>query len=202
MKKRTQLAFTLMELMVVLSIAAVLMTLAIPNIQSFLKNNKMTGVANDMLTALTVARSESIKLQQPVAMCASTNPKAANPTCTVGTFTPGWVVWVDGNNNGLHDNGERVIMAREALDPVISAVANNAYLVSYAPTGFTQANPGGRVTTTQIAMCDDRHNIATGGALSAARGVTISVTGRARVTRIVGEITNIITATGTLGNCT
>ena len=202
MKKRTQLAFTLMELMVVLAIAGVLLTLAVPNIQSFLKNNRMTGVANDMLTALTIARSESIKLQQPVAVCASTTPKDPNPTCTVGTFTPGWVVWVDANNNGLHDNGERVIMARESLDPAISAVANNQYLVSYAPTGFTQTNPGGRATTTQIAMCDDRHNTQSLGTQSAARGVNISVTGRARVTRDITEITNIIAVTGTLGNCT
>ncbi|MGH8262709.1 MAG: GspH/FimT family pseudopilin [Steroidobacterales bacterium] len=202
MKKRTQLAFSLMELLIALSIAGVLLTLAVPNIQSFLKNNKMTSVANDMLTALTVARSESIKLQQPVALCASTNPKAANPTCTTGTFTPGWVVWVDVNNNGLHDNGERVIMAREALDPAISAVANNSYLVSYAPTGFAQTSPGGRNATTQIAMCDDRHNAASLGILSAARGLTVSPTGRARVTRDMGEITNIIAVTGTSGNCT
>jgi type IV fimbrial biogenesis protein FimT len=202
MKTRTQNGFTLMELMVVLAIAGVMATIAVPNIQNFLKNNKMTGVANDMLTALTVARSESIKLQQPVALCASTNPTAANPTCTTGTFSPGWVVWVDANNNGLHDNGERVITAHEALDTKISAVANNAYVVSYAPTGFTQTNPGGRVATTQIAMCDDRHNTQTLGTQSAARGVTISTTGRGRVTRIITEITNILAVTGTLGNCT
>ncbi len=202
MKKRTQLAFTLMELMVVLAIAGVLLTIAIPNIRDFLKNNKMTGVANDMLTALTIARSESIKLQQAVAVCASTNPKDPNPTCTVGTFSPGWVVWVDANNNGLHDNGERVIMAREALDTGISAVANNSYLVSYAPSGFAQTNPGGRNTTTQIAMCDDRHNAASAGAQSAARGLTISPTGRGRVTRDITEITNIITVAGPSGNCT
>ena len=203
MKKRTQLAFTLMELMVVLAIASVLLTLAVPNIQAFLKNNKMTGVANDMLTALTVARSEAIKVQQAVAVCASTNPKAANPTCTTGTFNSGWVVFVVTNNNGLHDNGERVVSAREALDTGISAGGNNQYLVSYAATGFAQTSPGGRNTTTQIAMCDDRHNAPIYGATqSAARGLTISPTGRARVTRIVSEITTIISATGTFGNCT
>jgi len=155
-----------------------------------------------MLTSLAIARNESIKLQQPVALCASTNPGAANPTCTVGTFTSGWVVWVDGNNNGLHDNGERVVLSHEALDPKISAGANNAYLVSYAGTGFTQTNPGGRVASTQMAMCDDRHNVATGGIQSAARGVTVNNTGRARVTRDITEITNILVVLGTFGNCT
>lgn len=202
MKKRTQLAFTLMELMVVLAIAGVLLTLAVPNIQGFIKNNKMTGVANDMLTALSMARNESIKLQQPVALCASTNAAAANPTCTVGTFSSGWVVWVDTNNNGLHDNGERVITSHGSLDPKISAGANNQYLVSYAGTGFTQTNPGGRVATTQMAMCDDRHNTATAGTLSAARGVTVNNTGRARVTRDIAEIQTILGVIGTFGNCT
>jgi type IV fimbrial biogenesis protein FimT len=202
MKKRNQLAFTLMELMVVLSIAGVLLTLAIPNIRNFLKNNKMTGVANDMLTSLAIARNESIKLQQPVALCASTNPKAANPTCTSGTFNSGWVVFVDANNNGLHDAGERIVSVREALDTQISAGADNAYIVSYAATGFTQPSPGGRIASTQVAMCDDRHNTATAGNLSAARGVAINVTGRARVTRDMTEIAAIIAVTGTFGNCT
>jgi type IV fimbrial biogenesis protein FimT len=204
MKKRTQLAFTLMELMVVLSIAGVLLTLTVPNIQSFIRNNRMTGAANDMLTALAIARNESIKIQQPVALCASTSATAANPACTVGTFSSGWVVWVDANNNGLHDNGERVVTAHGPLETSISAGGNNSYLVSYAATGFAQTNPGGRVTTTQIAMCDERHNVATMGSnqLSAARAVTINPTGRARVTRIVSEIQTAITAIGAFGNCT
>lgn len=202
MKRRTQLAFTLMELMVTLSIAAVVVTIAVPNIQKFIKNNKMTGVANDMLTSLTLARNESIKLQQPVAVCASTNPKAADPTCTTGTFTSGWIVWVDVNNNGLHDTGERVLTAEDALDPVISAGANNSFLVSYAATGFAQTNPGGRATSTQMAMCDDRHNVPTMGTQSAARAVMINQTGRARVTRDITEVANVITAIGSFGNCT
>jgi prepilin-type N-terminal cleavage/methylation domain-containing protein len=202
MKKRTQLAFTLMELMVVLAIAGVLLTLTVPNIQKFIKNNKMTAVANDMITALALARNESIKLQQPVALCASADAKTANPTCTVGTFSSGWVVFVDVNNNGLHDNGERVVSAHEALDPQISSGGNNSYLVSYAATGFTQTSPGGRVTTTQMAICDDRHNTATLGTLSAARAVTINPTGRARVTRDITEIQNVISAIGSFGNCT
>jgi type IV fimbrial biogenesis protein FimT len=201
MKKRTQLAFTLMELMIVLAIAGVLVTLTVPNLQKFLKNNKMTAVANDMLTSLTLARNESIKLQQPVAVCASTNPKAANPTCSTGTYSSGWVVWVDVDNNGLHNAGERVLSAHEALDPVISTGADNSYLVSYAATGFAQTSPGGRATTTQIAMCDDRHNVQTLGTQSAARAVTIVQTGRARVTRDITEIATVITALGTFGNC-
>jgi type IV fimbrial biogenesis protein FimT len=203
MKRRAQSAFTLMELMVVLSIAAVILTLAIPNIQNFLKNNKMTGAANDLLTSLALARNEAIKRQVPVAVCASTNPKAANPACTVGAFS-GWIVFVDANNNGLHEAAESVIGAHDPLDPVISTGADNAYLVSYAATGFAQTAPGGRVATTQVAMCDDRHNTATMGSnqLSAARAVTINATGRARVTRIVAEIGAVIGNIGSFGNCT
>jgi type IV fimbrial biogenesis protein FimT len=203
MNKRTQSAFTLMELLVVLSIAGLILALTIPNLQSFMKNNKMTGVANDLLTSLTLARNEAIKLQAPVAVCASANPKTANPACVTGTFSSGWIVWIDANNNGLHDNGETVISAHDALDPVISSGADNAYLVSYAATGFAQPSAGGRVATTQVAMCDDRHNVNTMGSnqLSAARAVTINTTGRARVTRIVSEIATVITNIGTFGNC-
>ena len=203
MKKRTQSAFTLMELMVVLSIASVILMIAIPNVQSFIKNNRMTGAANDLLTSFALARNEAIKRQVPVAVCASTNPKTATPDCATGTFAS-WIVFVDTNNNGLHDAGEDVISAHDPLDPVISTGADNAYIVSYAATGFAQTAPGGRAATTQVAMCDDRHNTATMGSsqLSAARAVTINATGRARVTRIVAEIGAVIGNIGAFGNCT
>jgi type IV fimbrial biogenesis protein FimT len=202
MKKRTQAAFTLMELMVVMSIAGVLLVLTVPNIQSFLKNNKMTGAANDVLTAVTLARNEAIKLQVPVAVCASNNPKAGDgAACSTDAFS-GWIVWVDTDNDGLHQAGERIIAAHDAFDASIATKADNQYIVSYAATGFTQPSPGGRAATTQIAICDDRGNTATGGTQSAARAVTINVTGRGRVTRIIGEISAVIASIGTFGSCT
>jgi hypothetical protein len=52
-------------------------------------------------------------------------------------------------------------------------------------------------------MCDERGNVATGGELSSARGIQIAVTGRAGVTRDLGQVQVLIDAINqTIGGCT
>src|SRR5262245_19073925 len=91
--------FTLHELMLVLAIVGVGTALAIPNMRSFIWNNRLTGAANDMLTAVHRARSESIKQHVQTIMCFSADPSAAVPACD-GNGTKGWVIFIDANNNG------------------------------------------------------------------------------------------------------
>jgi hypothetical protein len=62
-------------------------------------------------------------------------------------------------------------------------VNSNGNCISYAPTGFLQTIAG-RVRATRLLFCDNRNLAAQSGTTdSAARGVMIETTGRARVTR-------------------
>lgn len=42
--------FTLIELLVTLAVAAILLTVAVPNFQMFVVNNRMASQANDIIT--------------------------------------------------------------------------------------------------------------------------------------------------------
>src|SRR5687767_3310746 len=84
--------FTLFELMFTVAVAAVLASIAVPNMRDFIRNGRLTSAANDLLRSTQVARSEAIKRQTIVALCASADPSAANPTCSNGAFT-GWIVF-------------------------------------------------------------------------------------------------------------
>lgn len=53
--------FTLIELLVVVAIIAVTLAFGIPNLRATVISNRLTASANDMITALQLARSESIK---------------------------------------------------------------------------------------------------------------------------------------------
>ena len=54
----------------------------------------------------------------------------------------------------------------------------------------------------QLVICDQRGNVPSVGELSAARGILVSATGRAGVTRDRGEIQTLVTAIGgTIGGC-
>ena len=77
-----------MELMVTLALAAVVLGIGVPSFREFSRNNRMVTIANDFLAGVQVARTEAIKQQVTaggVALCPSTNPGDANPTCAADT---------------------------------------------------------------------------------------------------------------------
>lgn len=93
---RFQLGLTLLELLVTLSIAAILVTLGVPGFQDLVRNNRAATQANELLTALNLARSEAIKRGARVSVCASDAPLAATPTCSgSNAWNGGWIVFTD-----------------------------------------------------------------------------------------------------------
>jgi type IV fimbrial biogenesis protein FimT len=194
---RAQRGFTLMELMVVLAIVGVVMGLAVPNFGIYIRNSRLTGAANDLLSSLTMARSEAIKRQVPVAVCATADPNEATPDCSGGPFTA-WVVWVDADNDWVPDNNadEPVLERHTALDDSLTVQSDNDGRIKYLFTGFAAPVSGGVTPTANVAMCDDRGTGLTVAGVSAARAIRIAATGRARVTKDKTEVETALAAIG------
>lgn len=185
MKSRTR-GFTLMELMIALAVAAIILTLAVPNFSRFRLNNRLSNAANDALSVITRARTDAIKRQISVSLCASTVPNAAAPTCSDGAIE-GLISFIDLNNNCLRDSGEDLLgtTTYEVLDSSANPlrVRTNGNCMSFASTGFRQ-NIASRISISRMTFCDDRGlALLPGTTMSAGRGVSVSSTGRARITR-------------------
>ncbi len=103
----TNRGFTMIELLVTISIAAIMLTIAIPSFQSFLLNSSLTGHTNDLVLALASARSEAVKRGVNVSVCASSDAS----TCT-GAWQNGWIVRSnDGEVLQVHDGFSGTICA-------------------------------------------------------------------------------------------
>jgi prepilin-type N-terminal cleavage/methylation domain-containing protein len=192
-ERRVQRGFTLMELMVVLAVAGVIMGFAVPNFSLYIRNGRLTSAANDLLASVTLARTEAIKRQLPVGVCASANPTVANPACSGATataFRQGWIVWVDADNDWVPDNNvnEPVLDRHEALHASLTVRSNNSRRLRYLANGFSSgAGPFG-ANTNNVALCDARGTDPTVAGFSAARALRITATGRPRVTKIQGDV--------------
>jgi type IV fimbrial biogenesis protein FimT len=191
MKNRSH-GFTLMELMIVLALAAAIFAIGAPSFNEFRRNNRLTGIANDFLGAIQVARGEAIKQQVPVAVCPSDNATDADATCTTGTFR-GWMTFVDKDNDCVRDSDETILRTEARVDgdaakPLYTKSAG--VCISFAATGFRQSQTDtGKTVASRTVFCDSRGNKNQDGTnQSAARGIEVTPTGRARVTRVVSEI--------------
>ena len=197
--KKAQSGFTLLELMLVVTIAGVLLGFGVPAMGNFFRNARITGAANDVMAALHFTRSEAIKRRVPVTLCTSADPLNANPVCDASALLTGWVAFVDPNQNGQRDAAEVVLLQHEPMPDTITARSSaSPFRVTYLLNGFAL-----NVNAAQLVLCDERGNTPTGGELSSARGIRIAVTGRAGVTREMGEIQGLIDDINTtIGGCT
>jgi type IV fimbrial biogenesis protein FimT len=184
MKYRSR-GFSLMELMVVLALAAAIFAMAGPSFRDFQRNNRLTGAANDVLSAVITSRAEALRRQVTVSMCQSDSPESTSATCAAGT---GWIVFEDTDSDCVRDTGEEWLTGITVTGDV-NAVANTDCL-SFATTGFKRV-VAGQPAFSRMLYCDSRGNTLRypGGTESAARGVEIPPTGRGVVVKRVDEIT-------------
>lgn len=108
MEHRT--GFTLIELMVTIGVGSILLTLAVPSFQSIIAGNRATALANEMVTALTLARSEAVKRGASVSICpAGFDDQGEVEECDEnGDWEQGWIVFLDTNSNGDFDPDEEI----------------------------------------------------------------------------------------------
>jgi type IV fimbrial biogenesis protein FimT len=170
-----------MELLIVIALAGVILAIGAPNFSEFRRNNRLTGAANDLLASIQLARTEAVKRQRGVAVCTSVDPGSADPTCSASTFS-GWIVFEDTNGNCMRDRGEALLRGEGPLDRTLRAAADGT-CISFADTGFARSQAPG-VGAARLMFCDARGmELQAGTTQSAARGIQLSRTGRAQITR-------------------
>lgn len=158
--KKYSSAYTLIELIITLLIVAILALIAAPSMKDFVKNERLTGQINSVISNLMLARSEALKRNLPVVICASSD----NATCT-GSPKQGWIVFVDADSSSSMTSGDEIIQIQQALKG--NVYFNGFGTITYDNRGFTPNSSG------TITLCDDRGT-------SDAKVLTLSKTGRVR----------------------
>ena len=89
--------FGLVELMITISMIAVLTAIALPSYSYLIRGNRVSTQTNDFLSALNLARNEAITRSRGVTICAADTTGDDLPTaCGSSTeWVKGWMVFVD-----------------------------------------------------------------------------------------------------------
>ena len=183
-RRVSQAGFTLLELLVALAVAAIILGIGAPSFRDFQRNSRLTGVANDLLAGMQLARTEAVKRQTIVSICASAN--VPTPTCTTQPDFSGWIVFEDPTGSCVPASGTFPIRTGLEISPdeatSISARGTDI-CVSFAASGYMSPATG-IPTADYILVCDGRGIIQSSGATqTTARLVTLSSTGRVSVSR-------------------
>jgi type IV fimbrial biogenesis protein FimT len=167
-RRRLERGFSLIELMVVITLIGIVTMLAAPSFNAAFLSNKLAAYSNSFVASAQLARSEAIKRNRAVHVCSS----ADGATCaTSGSWQQGWIVWSDDNANGSLDAGEPVVQVQQALstDYQFNSSAGG-YDLAFQPVG-------GGSTAATLKLCR-----ATPSAGTQDRQIRIDATGRPVVT--------------------
>ena len=102
---RLALGCTIIEIMIALGIAALLLALGLPAYKDFLANNKIRNLAENMQSALNVARSEAINRNVPVEFLLFSDTDYTSGqvgTVTANTTGPNWLIRVANPSTGVY----------------------------------------------------------------------------------------------------
>jgi type IV fimbrial biogenesis protein FimT len=86
---RSLCGFTLVEMMITVMVMAILLAIAVPSFRNMVINNQVRTFGYNLYSSLLLSRSEAIKRNTNVTVCASSN----GTSCT-GSWSQGWITFV------------------------------------------------------------------------------------------------------------
>lgn len=141
--------YTLIEVMVVVSIIAILTALAAPSFVRTVRSTTISNSVNSFMSDMRYARSESIRRGASVVMCRSNAPEATSPTCGSGSgidvdgdglgdgWASGWIVFEDLDGDGTKDANEPVLKVESQNTRIESVMegGSGSTKFRFTPTG-------------------------------------------------------------------
>ena len=126
MPAKRQSGFTLLELMVTLSVAAILSVLAYPNMRDFMRRNRAVEQSNGMQSNLQNARGQAAATRSYVSICPVTAPGGLVCDVADGDYANGWLIYTSSAPNIAY------VAATDTLEQTVAAPTNTAILADTA----------------------------------------------------------------------
>lgn len=134
--------FTIIELMIVLTIMGILLGLAAPSLQSTIERNRREAVVTDFATAIQTARSNAVRSNKNAVVCAS----KSGTSCDSANWADGWMLFTEdkltGDRQYQSADGE-ILLKHGALDTGYTLTSTvGEYAIVLSPTGEPKTNSG------------------------------------------------------------
>lgn len=137
--------FTMIELMVTVSIIGIIAVIALPAMQQLINASRLRGAGEQLAAAMQVARSEAVRRNSAVRVCATDGSATPTTACQSSATWTSWAI-LDLSKNVAAD---RVVRNETASSPVL--LSGPAAGIRFLPSGLidTQQTVTACIPTTE-----------------------------------------------------
>ncbi|MEO7071778.1 MAG: GspH/FimT family pseudopilin [Rhodanobacter sp.] len=175
---RRQRGFTLLELLITVSVIAILMAIAVPSFRDVIRRNQVSSASNELLAGLSYARTEAITRGQLVSIC----PSADGAACSAGgkAYEPGWLVYTypaGAASVGKVFAAGDILLRSTGARPGVSIQEKSGSVITFGQQGQLRPN-----TPLAFVTCARTGSTGTGESTTAVPGVGLGVNGSGSIT--------------------
>lgn len=163
-----QTGFSLLELMITVLILSVIAAFAVPSFQSLIMLNRLASEANELVAALSQARTEAIRVNRRAVLCraglAGGQVDAGSGCVSGGGGWGGWMVFVDADGSGTYNpnatsNPDEVLIRTHVFHGTLQPVSGNALSgagnrIVFRPDGLARAPGQTSLQTATLRLCE------------------------------------------------
>jgi len=137
--------------MIAVGLTALLLSMAVPALDTFTTNARQTSAINDFVSSMHIARSTAVTTNFRVTVCASSNGNS----CEAVDWDQGWIVFTDRDSDQFVDGDEVVSAASDGIDGLSIQSGEFSQFLMYRPNGRVM-NSSVNGNSGQFTVCDDR----------------------------------------------
>lgn len=163
-----QQGVTLLEMLVALAVAAIVLTVVAPSMQTIVAKNRITADINHTSAVMQYARFNAIDQKSATLVCPTLNYSACSTN-----WNQAKMVFVDTNSNGQRDSSEPLLMTTDAIEGGNTMKGPSAS-IEFTESGASNVS-NSMSDTVGLVICDKSKDA------KLARALLINQQGRVRV---------------------
>lgn len=170
--------FTLIELMITITIAVVLLAIALPNFREMMMRMNVSANTNDLILALSTARAESVRRGVPVAVIADGSGWTGGWSIRVDSIgSPGTFPTLLQRHEAVAKNYSVTATATGVVAGLVPATSNSQ--VVFSGDGSLRGATSMDINVCRPSFASDAHlsnwiNVTGSGAASSAKDTTVA----------------------------
>jgi type IV fimbrial biogenesis protein FimT len=137
--------------MIAVGLTALLLSMAVPALDTFTTNARQTSAINDFVSSMHVARSTAVTTNFRVTVCASSNGNS----CEAVDWDQGWIVFADRDSDQFVDGDEVIAAASDGIEGLSIQSGEFSQFLMYRPNGRVM-NSSVNGNSGQFTVCDGR----------------------------------------------